>query len=77
MMIYHRLFAVILFLATCLWGLGTAEAVNMRPNIVLLPADDLGFGELGCQRIPQIPTPNIDSIAANGIRFTDGYVSAS
>jgi len=48
-----------------------------RPNIVLLLADDLGYGELGCQGNPQIPTPHIDSIAAEGVRFTDGYVAAS
>jgi len=48
-----------------------------RPNIVLLLADDLGYGELGCQGNPQIPTPHIDSIAASGIRFTDGYVTAA
>ncbi|QGJ70443.1 N-acetylgalactosamine-4-sulfatase [Planctomycetales bacterium 10988] len=50
---------------------------NERPNIVLLFADDLGYGELGCQGNPEIPTPHIDSIAANGIRFTQGYVTAS
>lgn len=48
-----------------------------RPNIVVLLADDLGYGELGCQGNPQIPTPHIDSIAASGIRFTAGYVTAS
>jgi len=49
---------------------------NRRPNIVLLLADDLGYGELGCQGNPQVPTPHIDSIAGNGIRFTQGYVTA-
>lgn len=53
-------------------GLFAAEA---QPNIILLLADDLGYGELGCQGNPQIPTPNIDSIAANGVRFTQGYVT--
>ena len=48
-----------------------------RPNIVVLFADDLGYGELGCQGNAQIPTPHIDSIAENGIRFTDGYVTAA
>ena len=48
----------------------------LRPNIVVLLADDLGYGELGCQGNPQIPTPHIDSIASHGIRFTDGYVTA-
>jgi arylsulfatase B len=47
-----------------------------KPNIVLILADDLGYGELGCQGNRQIPTPNIDSIAANGVRFTNGYVTA-
>ena len=47
-----------------------------RPNIVVFFADDLGYGELGCQGNPQIPTPNIDAISENGIRFTSGYVTA-
>ncbi len=47
----------------------------VRPNIVLLLADDLGYGELGCQGNPEIPTPHIDSIARTGIRFTSGYVT--
>ncbi len=50
---------------------------HRRPNIVLLLADDLGYGELGCQGNRQIPTPHIDSIARNGIRFTSGYVTAA
>ncbi len=54
-----------------------AEAPGPRPNIVLIFVDDLGYGELGCQGNPEIPTPNIDSIAAAGIRFTSGYVTAS
>ena len=47
-----------------------------KPNIVILLADDLGYGELGCQGNTEIPTPHIDSIAANGVRFTNGYVTA-
>lgn len=49
---------------------------DAQPNIVLLVADDLGYGELGCQGNPEIPTPFIDSIAANGTRFTQAYVTA-
>lgn len=45
------------------------------PNIVIIYADDLGYGDLSCYG-GDIPTPNIDSIASNGIRFTDFYVSA-
>src|SRR5262249_36720588 len=47
-----------------------------RPNVVVLLADDLGYGELGCQGNPQIPTPNIDSLARAGVRITSGYVTA-
>lgn len=50
---------------------------GQRPNIVILVADDLGYGETGCQGNLQIPTPSIDSIAAKGVRFTNGYVTAS
>ena len=54
----------------------TEKPASQRPNILLIIVDDLGYGELGCQGNPQIPTPNIDAIAKNGIRFTSGYVSA-
>ena len=46
-----------------------------RPNIILIVADDLGYGELGCYGGKEIPTPNLDTLARNGVRFTSGYVS--
>jgi arylsulfatase A-like enzyme len=46
-----------------------------KPNLIILLADDLGYGDIGCFGSHDVPTPNIDSIAANGIRFTDGYVT--
>jgi arylsulfatase A-like enzyme len=46
-----------------------------KPNILLILADDLGYGGLSIQGCPDIPTPNIDSIGKNGARFTNGYVS--
>ncbi|GAB5402289.1 MAG: N-acetylgalactosamine-6-sulfatase [Aureliella sp.] len=51
-------------------------AANRRPNIVLLIADDLGYGELGCQGNPEIPTPHIDALAESGVRCTQAYVTA-
>jgi arylsulfatase B len=54
----------------------SAAADASRPNIIVLLADDLGYGELSCQGNPEIPTPHIDSIAATGVRFTQGYVTA-
>lgn len=46
------------------------------PNLVLIVADDLGYGDLGIQGSKQIPTPNIDQLAREGIIFTNGYVSS-
>jgi arylsulfatase A-like enzyme len=46
-----------------------------KPNIVIFLSDDVGYGEYGFQGNEQIPTPNIDSIAKGGVRFTQGYVS--
>jgi arylsulfatase A-like enzyme len=46
-----------------------------KPNIVLILADDLGYGDLGVQGCPDIPTPNVDGLAQHGTRFTDAYVS--
>src|SRR5262245_28634293 len=48
-----------------------------KPNLLIFYADDLGWGELGCQGNKEIPTPNIDSIAKTGVRFTQGYVAAT
>lgn len=55
---------------------GVTDAAD-KPNLVIFYADDLGWGETGCQGHQDIPTPSIDSIAANGIRFTQGYVAAT
>src|SRR5262245_53952937 len=46
-----------------------------KPNILVIVADDLGYADLGFQGGKDIPTPHIDSLAASGIRFTNGYVS--
>lgn len=56
---------------------GRAHAAPQdQPNIVLLIADDLGYGELGCQGNPEIPTPRIDGLAESGVRCTQAYVTA-
>jgi len=47
-----------------------------RPNIIVIVTDDLGYADIGCHGCKDIPTPNIDSIANKGIRFTNGYVTA-
>ena len=45
------------------------------PNIIVILADDLGYGDVGFNGCPDIPTPNIDSLAANGALCTNGYVT--
>jgi len=58
-------------------ALAAAAAKAASPNLLIIYADDLGWGELGCQGNKDIPTPNIDAIARNGVRFTSGYVAAT
>ena len=55
--------------------LTTAWAQTAPPNIVVILADDLGYGDVGFNGCPDIPTPNIDSVAANGALCTNGYAT--
>ena len=54
------------------WWSGCAGS-SRRPNIIYILADDLGYGELGCYGQAKIRTPNIDRLAAQGMRFTQHY----
>ncbi|MEO6244216.1 MAG: sulfatase-like hydrolase/transferase, partial [Opitutaceae bacterium] len=47
-----------------------------KPNIIFILADDLGYGDLGCMGATDIKTPNIDRLAAEGVKFTDFYANA-
>jgi len=49
---------------------------SLKPNIIVILADDLGYADLGCQGSLDVKTPHIDKLAENGIRFTSGYVTA-
>ena len=48
-----------------------------RPNIIVILADDLGYGDLSCYGATKVRTPNIDKLAAEGRRFTDAHSPAS
>ncbi len=63
---------VIPLVATFLSATLPAVADEDRPNIVLIMADDMGFSDIGCYG-GEIPTPNIDALAADGVRFTQFY----
>src|SRR5438067_8484670 len=48
-----------------------------KPNIIFILADDLGYGDLGCYGQTRIKTPNIDRLAAEGLRFTQCYAGST
>ena len=48
-----------------------------KPNIIVILADDLGYGDVSCNGATALKTPNIDRLASAGLRFTHGYCSAS
>jgi arylsulfatase A-like enzyme len=73
----HRFCVLALLLVLGRSEFASAQENSARkPNILLIYADDLGYGELGCYGNKTVPTPNIDRLATHGIRCTQGYVSA-
>jgi len=58
-------------------GEALAQGPPRPPNIVYIMADDMGYADVSCYGRPDISTPNIDSIAANGVRFLQGYANSA
>ncbi len=68
--------AASLVLPSCagVWRSPAGRAADEKPNIIFIMADDMGYGDLGCyNRDSKIPTPNMDRLAKEGIRFTDAH----
>lgn len=66
-----------LFALACILITGSALLAQEKPNIIVIMADDLGFGDVSCNGATRIQTPNIDQLAREGRRFTSGYTTAS
>jgi arylsulfatase A-like enzyme len=65
----HRVFFLLLLVLS--------PAFAAPPNIVVILADDLGYGDLGCYGATAVKTPNADRLAREGLRFTDGYATSA
>ena len=69
-------------LCQIIWLLGFSGFVaqvacgDTPPNVIVILADDMGYGDLSAYGNTRVSTPNMDSIAAHGARFTNGYVTA-
>lgn len=66
-----------IFIVLCAFQLGSTRKQEKQPNIILILADDGGYNDFECYGGSQIPTPNINSLAREGVKFTNGYVTAS
>jgi arylsulfatase A-like enzyme len=74
---FAKFCGMLVLLAGSLAGDGLRAVDATKPNLVIFYSDDQGWGETGCYGNPEIPTPHIDSLAKNGVRFTQGYVAAT
>jgi arylsulfatase A-like enzyme len=67
--------AIILAIAICIPIVSAqSPARTKKPNVIIILTDDMGYGEISCYNKNQVPTPNIDRLAKEGVRFTDFYV---
>ena len=55
----------------------TTTKLPLKPNVIIILADDIGYGDLSCYGQPTINTPNVDNLAAQGVRFTNAHAVAA
>ena len=71
------LFRLVLSMVVALYSSAVLSAEgSTRPNVLFILADDLGWGDIGCYGHPELKTPHLDQLAAEGLRFTQFYVNA-
>ncbi len=70
----HRTYFLCALCLLC--GLSAAAEAAQQPNIIVILADDLGYGDLGCYGAKDVATPQIDQMAREGTKFTSFYVSS-
>jgi len=66
-----------LILLLALVGTGATPRQDAKPNIIIILSDDVGYGDVGCYGATQVKTPNIDRLAAQGLRFTDAHSTSA
>jgi len=71
----NRPFLGALLAAAIVLAAHAAGAQSVRPNIVLIVTDDVGYGDIGSYGAPDVKTPNLDRLAREGVRFTDFYAA--
>ncbi|MGJ8657266.1 MAG: sulfatase family protein [Akkermansiaceae bacterium] len=77
MMKYSFLKLTSLFVASAASVFADEVAPKTKPNVIVIFADDLGYGDVGCFGAIKVQTPNIDKLAAEGKRFTDAHAAAT
>ena len=73
--IFRTLLLVLLPLAWCAFAVSVTAAPAQKPNIIFILADDLGIANVGCYGGNNVKTPNIDSLAKSGIRYTHAFTA--
>lgn len=71
------LFPALALALAAVWPAVAAAAEPKKPNIVVILADDIGHGDLGCYGATKVPTPNLDRLAGSGMRFLDAHSPAA